>query len=173
MQGRFWSDGQAWQKSRASLYKMKKKFSTKWKASKQPRKQRKYSANAPLHIKRKMLSVNLSKDLRKNCKRRNIVVRKGDVVKIMRGKYKKKQAKIIEVNTRFAKVYIEGIQVKKTDGSKANIPFRPSNLQIIELNTEDKKRMKKMNSKEENKTMKIENKKEILKDKNTEEKNKK
>ena len=100
-------------------------------------------------------------------------MRKGDVVKIMRGKYKKKQARIIEVNTRFAKVYIEGIQVKKTDGSKANIPFRPSNLQIIELNTEDKKRMKKMNSKEENKTMKIENKKEIQKDKNTEEKNKK
>jgi len=42
---------------------MKQKFSTTWKASKQPRKQRKYSANAPLHIKRKMLSANLSKTL--------------------------------------------------------------------------------------------------------------
>jgi len=34
---------------------MKKIFSTHWKASKQPRKQRKYRAKAPLHIKRKFL----------------------------------------------------------------------------------------------------------------------
>jgi hypothetical protein len=37
---------------------------------------------------------------------------------------------------------MEGIQVKKQDGSKANIKLQPSNLQIIELNIEDKKRLK-------------------------------
>ena len=119
---------------------MKQKFSTKWKASKQPRKQRKFLANAPLHIKRKFLSVNLSKDLRKKYGQRNVVVRKGDVVKIMRGKYKKKQGKVIEIKTKLQKIYIEGIQVKKTDGSKVNVMFRPSNLQIVELNIDDKKR---------------------------------
>ena len=132
---------------------MKQKFSTTWKASKQPRKQRKYSANAPLHIKRKMLSANLSKPLREKHKIRNIEVRKGDKVIIMRGKFKKKQGKIIEIKTKLLKVYIEEIQIKKTDGSKTNVPLKASNLQIIELNLDDKKRFKKL-EKEENKDIK-------------------
>ncbi len=117
---------------------MKQKFSTKWKASKQPRKQRKFIANAPLHLKRKMLSSNLSKPLREKHKIRNIELRKGDKVRIMRGKFKKKQGKIIELKTKLLKVYVEGIQVKKTDGSKVNVALRASNLQIIELNLDDK-----------------------------------
>lgn len=136
---------------------MKNKFSKHWKASKQPRKQRKYAANAPLHIKRKLLSVNLSEELRKKFKRRNIPVRKGDTVKIMRGKFDGKTGKVTEVNVKHSKIKIEGIQVKKQDGSKVNAPMRASNLQITELNLEDKKRMKqKTEKKEENK--KTENK---------------
>ena len=121
---------------------MKKYFSTSWKGSKQPRKQRKYSANAPLHIKRKLMSVNLTKELRKKYGKRNIPVRKGDVVKVKRGKFKGIQGKVLEVKAKKQKVTIEGIQVKKMDGSKASVNLRPSNLQIIELNLEDKKRLK-------------------------------
>jgi len=121
---------------------MKKTFSTHWKSSKQPRKQRKYVAKAPLHIKRKFLAVNLSKELRKKYARRNIPVRKGDSVKIMRGKFKNKHGKILNVFTKKTRVTVEGIQVKKQDGSKADIKLHPSNLQITELNLDDKKRMK-------------------------------
>ncbi len=121
---------------------MKKEFSKEWKASKQPRKQRKYVAKAPLHIKRRMLSVNLSKDLRAKQGIRNIEVRKDDKVKIMRGKFKGKTGKVLEVLTKMSKVIIKGINVKKQDGSQANVKMRPSNLQIIELNLEDKKRLK-------------------------------
>ena len=120
---------------------MKKEFSTKWIGSKQPRKQRKYIANAPLHIKRKFLSVNLSKDLRKKHSRRNIEVKKGDMVKIMIGKFRKRQGKVTEVNVKKLKIMVEGIQIKKQDGSKVNVSLRPSNLQIIELNLEDKRRI--------------------------------
>ena len=130
---------------------MKRKFSTKWKASKQPRKQRKYLAKAPLHLRKKFLSVNLSKDLRKKYSKRNIPLRKGDVVKIMRGKFKKKQGKVTEIRKMTGKIYIESIQTKKQDGSKVNVPMRASNLQIIELNLEDRKRMKKLSGKEEKK----------------------
>lgn len=130
---------------------MKKTFSTKWKASTQPRKQRKYSANAPLHIKRKLLSVNLSKELRKKHNRRNIPAVKGDTVKIMVGKFKKKQGKIISIDTKNSKIKIEGIMIKKQDGSKANVKIHPSNLQITELNLNDKKRMKTQSKKTENK----------------------
>jgi large subunit ribosomal protein L24 len=121
---------------------MKRKFSTHWKSSKQPRKQRKYIANAPLHIKRKLMSVNLSKELRKKYQKRSVPLRKKDTVKIMRGKFKGKKGKIIKVLLKTQKVEVEGIQIKKQDGSKVNIKLRPSNLQIIELNVEDKKRNK-------------------------------
>ena len=124
---------------------MKQKFSTHWKSSKQPRKQRKYLANAPLHIKMKLMSVNLSKELRKKYKKRSIPLRKKDTVKIMRGKFKGKKGKIMKVALKTQKVEVEGSQIKKQDGSKVNIKLRPSNLQLIELNVEDKKRNKALN----------------------------
>ena len=126
------------------ILKMKQKFSLSWKASKQPRKQRKYSAQSPLSVKRKMLSTNLSKELRKKYGKRNIVLRKGDTVKIMRGKFNKQTGKVVEIKTKRLKVYVEGIQVKKQDGSKANVALRASNLQIINLDLNDKKRTKKL-----------------------------
>ena len=147
-----------------------KKFSKNWKASKRPKKQRKYAANAPIHIKRKMLSVNLSKELREKHKMRNFEVRKGDTVKIMVGKHKGKKAKDSEINTKKTKIYIEGIQNKKQDGSMVNIPFRASNIQILELVTDDKKRFKKLKmetskkkEKPEIKTEKTEIKKDLVK----------
>jgi len=121
---------------------MKKKFSTAWNSSKQPRKQRKYLANAPIHLKRKLVNVNLSKDLRKKHGIRSISLRKNDVVKIMRGKFKNKTGKVVLVKIKMQRVEIENIQVKKQDGSRVNVGLKPSNIQIIELNLEDKKRNK-------------------------------
>jgi len=137
---------------------MKRKFSTKWKSSKQPRKQRKYLANAPLHIRKKFVSVSLSKELRKKHGKRNVPVRKGDVVKITKGKFKKKQGKVTKVELKKSKIIVEGIQIKKTDGSKVNAPLKAPNLQIVELNLEDKKRMKKLNVKKEETIKKIDSK---------------
>ena len=119
---------------------MKKEFSKKWKESKLPRKQRKYRAKAPLNIRRKFLSVALSKELRKTHKRRNIIARKGDLVKVMVGKFKGKTGKITQVKIKMSKIDIEEIQVKKHDGSKVSVHMQPSNLQILELYSEDSKR---------------------------------
>ena len=69
---------------------MKQKFSKTWVASKQPRKQRKYRYNAPLHIRQKLISVLLDKPLRSKYKIKNIPIRKGDDVLVMRGKFRKK-----------------------------------------------------------------------------------
>jgi len=124
---------------------MKQKFSLKWKASKQPRKQRKYRARAPLHLKYKMLAAHLSKDLIKKYKKRSMPLRKGDNIKVARGTFKGKQGRISTVNTKKTIVYIEGIQKTRKDGTKVNMPFHPSNLIITELNLEDKKRIKKLN----------------------------
>jgi len=121
---------------------MKNKFSTKWKGSRQPRKQRKYLANAPLHLKRKMMAAMLDKVLRNKYGMRNIEVKKGDTVKVMRGKMSKKQGKVADVDLRRMKVSIEGLQAGKKDGSKVNVWFHPSNLKIMILDLEDGKRMK-------------------------------
>ncbi len=137
---------------------MKNKFSKNWKSSKQPRKKRKYLANAPLHLKKKMLSVHLSKELRDKFKTRNVVVRKGDHVKVLRGKFKGKTGKVVEVNIKKTKIIVEGLTVTKRDGSKANVKIMPSNLQITELILEDKKRIAKLN-KEKKTEKKMENKK--------------
>ena len=119
---------------------MKKDFAHQWKSSKKIRKQRKYRYKAPLHVRHKFISSNLSKDLRKKYNIRSLFLRKGDSIKVMRGEFKDKKGKIGEVDTRNLRVYIEGIQKNKKDGTKVSIPFQPSNLQITDLNLEDKKR---------------------------------
>jgi len=137
---------------------MKQKFSTKWNRSTQIRKQRKFAVNAPLHIKNKFLSSNLSKPLRQKYKTRNITLRKGDEVKIMRGKFKGKQGKVNLVDLKNTKITIEGLNKKKKDGTKINVYFHPSKVQIITLNDSDKKRFKRNNIKTEEKKPKQESK---------------
>lgn len=67
----------------------------------------------------------------------------------MRGKFKGKQGKVTLVELKKLKINVEGIQVKKRDGSKVNIALKPSNLQIIELYLDDRKRNKALKKTEE------------------------
>lgn len=121
---------------------MKTKFSNSWIKSKQPRKQRKYRHNAPLHIKQKFVSAHLSKELRKKYNKRSANLRKGDGVKIMRGQFKNKSGKIEEVSLKKTSVYVSGIEIVKRDGTKSRYPIHPSNLMVTELNMDDKMRNK-------------------------------
>ena|SRR3989338_5855168 len=121
---------------------MKKEFSINWKRSKIPKKQRKYRYMAPLHIKQKFLHVHLSKELKKKYNRRNLGLKKGDKVKIVRGQFKKQMGKVDRIDLKRTKVYISGIEIIKKDGSKTNYPIDPSNLVITELNLDDKMRQK-------------------------------
>tara|TARA_Y100000310_G_scaffold278642_1_gene297205 strand:+ start:22118 stop:22558 length:441 start_codon:yes stop_codon:yes gene_type:complete len=122
-------------------------FTTTWKRSTQPRKQRKYRYNAPLHVKQKFMHVHLAKDLRTKHGFRNIQVKTGDKVKIMRGSHKGKEGKVEKVSLKKEKIYITGIENVRKEGSKTLIAFTPSNLQITTLNLEDKKRKAKLESK--------------------------
>lgn len=130
---------------------MKSQFSTSWISSKQPRKQRKYRYNAPLHLKRKFLSAHLSKSLHEKHKIGSLEVRKGDEVSIMRGSFKKKTGKISRVDLKSGKVYVENISTTKRDGTKVLVPLQPSNLQLISL-SDDGKRFSKSTKKEKKET---------------------
>lgn len=121
---------------------MKNKFSKKWISSTQPRKQRKYIANAPLNIRQKLMSAHLSEELIKKYKRRNIPVKKGDKVIVMRGQFKGKLGLINKVNLKKLKIFVDSVEMAKKDGTKSFYPIHPSNVLIRELNLEDKERKK-------------------------------
>lgn len=133
---------------------MKTKFSKSWKSSKQPRKQVKYRANAPLHIKGRFLNIMLSKELKKKFGKNSVRVRKGDKVRILRGQFKKKEGKVERVSVKHCKVYVTGIEIIKKEGSKSLYALEPSNLMIIELNLDDKKRSAKLTQNQNTKTTK-------------------
>lgn len=126
---------------------MKSKFSIKWNASRKPSKQRKFRANAPKHIKGKLMAAHLSKELMKKYNTRSIRLRKGDSVKVMKGQFRGKSGKIDRVNTKKSKAYITGIEFVKKDGSKALYPIHASNLLAEELNLEDSRRTKRIGGK--------------------------
>ena len=121
---------------------MKTKFSSSWKSSKKQSKQRKYRINAPLHIKQKLVSSHLSKELRKKHNKRNVILRKGDKVKVMQGNFKKYEGKVERVDLGSTRVYVSGVEYAKKDGTKKMLPLNPSNLMITELNMDDKLRRK-------------------------------
>ena len=121
---------------------MRQDWSNKWNSSIQPRKQRKFRTNAPLHVRRKFLSVNLSKGLRERFGKRTMVVRKGDEIVVMRGSLRGRRGNVDKVDLSGGKVYAENIKVKKVDGSEVPRGLSPSNLQITKLTTDDKQRQK-------------------------------
>ncbi|MFH1591545.1 MAG: 50S ribosomal protein L24 [archaeon] len=121
---------------------MKQDWSKSWKASTQPRKQRKYRANAPDHVKRSFLGCHLSKELREKHGTRTVKVRKGDKVKVLRGQFKGQSGKVERVNVSHEAVFVTKIETIKKDGTKNMQPLKASSLMIIELDSSDKRRLK-------------------------------
>lgn len=127
---------------------MKSKFNKNWNRSVQPRKQRKFLANAPKHIQKKFMSSPLDKKIKEKYKRKNIELVKGDEVKIMRGKYKGKQGKVSICDIKNTRVQVEGITRQKKAGDKIGVWFHPSKIKILVLNEKDSRRLKKKETKE-------------------------
>lgn len=110
-----------------------KEWTSKWMGSKRPGKQRKFVAKAPLHARGRFLSAHLSKDLREKHKCRSLRIRKGDKVKIMRGKFKGSAGSVEMVDVRNLRVFVAGASLTKKDGTKSLYPLHSSNLLITEL----------------------------------------
>ena len=108
----------------------------------QPRKQRKALYTAPLHIRRKIMSANLSKDLRADIGKRSLPIRVGDKVQVVRGDFKGHEGKVESVDAKRYKVTVEGVTLSKPDGNAVLLPIHPSNLMIIEADLKDERRIK-------------------------------
>lgn len=90
-----------------------------------------------LHKRKSRLHVHLSKGLRgeMKVKKRAILVRKGDTVRVMRGPGMGKEAKVGRVSVLRRKVFVEGILVKNLRGKEVSVPLEPSNLLLLSLET--------------------------------------
>ena len=118
-------------------------WSNDWNSSTNPSKQRKYRDNAPLHVKDKLVSANLDHELREELGTRNLKVRTGDRVKVMRGDETGAEGIVNNIDREEARIYVNGIEVERQDGSKSQKPLRPSNVQLVALNVEDIGRIEK------------------------------
>jgi len=107
-------------------------------ASPKPKVQRKAFYNAPLHLRHKLASAHLSRELRDKLGIRSLPVVVGDRVMIMKGDHKGKTGKVVEVDLKGLWVKVEGITRKKADGTEVLVKFRPWNLLILDLNLKDK-----------------------------------
>ncbi|WP_411016669.1 50S ribosomal protein L24, partial [Salmonella sp. s51944] len=107
------------------------------------RKNRKRHFNAPSHIRRKLMSSSLSKDLRQKYKVRTIPVRKDDEVQVVRGHYKGQQTgKVVQVYRKKFVIYIERINREKANGTQVFVGIHPSNCVITRLKIDrDRKRI--------------------------------
>ena len=110
----------------------------KTKRVKNPRKQRKRLFNSPAHIRHKLMSAPLSKELASSRGVRTMPVRKGDTVRIMRGDNKGFEGKVSRVALKEFRIYMEGLTREKVDGTNIFLPIHPSKVQIRNLNLDDK-----------------------------------
>merc|ERR1712095_84737 len=98
------------------------------------RKQRKRHFNAPSHIRRKLMSAPLSKDLRQKYGVRSMPIRKYDEVQVLRGHYKGQQVgKVVQCYRKKFVVYIERIQREKANGATVYVGIHPSKVSIVKL----------------------------------------
>ena len=108
--------------------------------SSKPRKQRREIYKGKFNRLKREMKSHLSKSLKEKYKKRGFKIKTDDIVKIMRGKFKGKEGKIEKVSLRRRKIYIEGIQRSKADGTFAKIGISPSNVMITKFDLKDKKR---------------------------------
>merc|ERR1711978_544859 len=97
------------------------------------RKQRNRHFNAPSHIRRKIMSSPLSKDLRTKHNVRSMPIRKDDEVQVVRGHYKGQSGKVVQVYRKKFAIYIERIQRDKANGATTNVGIHPSKVAIVKL----------------------------------------
>ncbi len=100
-----------------------------------PDTERRKHHRAKLHKKRSNLHVHLSKDLRKKLKRkkRSILLRKDDRVKILKGPGKGKEGKVTRVDVKKRRIFVEGVTVRNSRAKEVLLPLQPSNLIIVAL----------------------------------------
>ncbi|KAL9554100.1 hypothetical protein MBANPS3_002966 [Mucor bainieri] len=104
------------------------------------RKSRKAHFAATSDVRRKIMSAPLSKELREKHSVRSIPVRKDDEVMVVRGTYKGREGKIVQVYRKKWVIHIDRVSREKVNGATAPIGISPSKVVITNLKL-DKSRL--------------------------------
>jgi len=110
------------------------------KISMQPRKIRKKLYNLPHHRRHKVMVAPLTRDARERYGVRRMPIRKGDTVRIIKGRFKGIVGKVVEVIPKKFKIHVEGATIKRSGGSVVYYPIYVWNVAIEELDLSDPKR---------------------------------
>ncbi len=102
-----------------------------------PRKQRKALYTAHHALRRRRLSISLSRELRSKYSRRRLPVKKGDTVRVMSGSFVGREERVTKVDYRGYKLVLDNIVVKKADGKMKKLPISPHHLMITKLDLAD------------------------------------
>ncbi|CAD6890433.1 unnamed protein product [Tilletia controversa] len=102
-------------------------------ATTSPRKQRRAHFAAPSHIRRKIMSSPLSKELRLEHGIRSIPIHKDDEVLIVRGTSKGREGRVTQVYRKKWVVHVERVTREKSNGATVPLPVHPSNVVITKL----------------------------------------
>ena len=97
------------------------------------RAQRKLQLGAPSSVKRKLMSSHLSKSLRDQYKIRSLPIKRGDEVKILKGKGKGRTGKVVQVYRKRNVIYVDKVQRDKQNGQTVFLPIKPSYCVIEKL----------------------------------------
>lgn len=108
--------------------------------SAKPGAQRKQLYSAPLHLRHKLFNARLSDELRERYGVKRLPVRVGDTVRIMRGEFTGHEGKVVRVDLKRVRLFVEGAQVKRADGTPVYYPIHPSKVMIVKLDLSDKYR---------------------------------
>jgi large subunit ribosomal protein L24 len=139
-----------------------------------PGKQRKKLYQASLSERYRRFSAPLSSKLKESHNTSSVPVRRGDTVTIMRGDRRGSEGKVQRIDRKNYRIFVEGVDREKVDGTKILIPIHPSKVMITRLNLDDKWRKKVMERKSLTEAIEEEPpKKEAKKKKKTSKKSKK
>lgn len=97
------------------------------------RKCRKAHFTAPSSVRRMLMSAPLSTDLRSKYNVRSVPVRKDDEVQVVRGTFKGRDGKVVQVYRRKWVIHIKRITREKVNGSTVNVGIDPSKVVINKL----------------------------------------
>ena len=113
---------------------------TKKASSKSPGKQRKKNYSAPIHANKNRLKCRLDEFLQEEYGLRSLVVKTGDLVKVMRGQFRETEGKVVRVDFQDVQVFLDSATVTKADGKEVNVPVHPSNLMLVKLELDDERK---------------------------------
>eukprot|EP00927_Polykrikos_kofoidii_P016744 TRINITY_DN1758_c0_g1_i2.p1 TRINITY_DN1758_c0_g1~~TRINITY_DN1758_c0_g1_i2.p1 ORF type:complete len:138 (+),score=21.99 TRINITY_DN1758_c0_g1_i2:91-504(+) len=97
------------------------------------RKSRKAHFTAPSHVRRKIMSAPLSKDLRTKYAVRSVPIRREDEVMIVRGHYHDREGKVTQVYRKKWRIHIERVSRDKANGQTVPVGIHPSKVVITKL----------------------------------------